>query len=40
MEWLGYLFGLMGFIFGLSASEKVSKLEKKLEAAGVFDDKD
>jgi len=36
MEWIAYLFGTLGFIFGMSALNKISALEKKLEKAGVL----
>lgn len=36
MEVVAFVFGTMGFIFGLTATEKVSKLEKKLKSAGVI----
>lgn len=33
MEAAAFVFGLMGFIFGMSAYDKVRKLEKKLNTS-------
>ena len=37
MESVSYVFGILGFIFGLAALAKVKKLEKTLKDSGVID---
>lgn len=34
---VGMVFGILGFTFALSATDKVKKLEDKLRAAGFID---
>lgn len=36
MEVMGFVFGLIAFVFAISALGKVSKLEKQLKEAGVL----
>jgi hypothetical protein len=36
MENTGFVFGLIGFVFALSALAKVKKLEDRLNEAGVL----
>lgn len=38
METLGFIFGLMGFIFGMAAISGTKKLVKELKEKGVLDD--
>jgi hypothetical protein len=33
---IGYIFGIVGFVFALSALAKIQKLEQRLKDAGVF----
>jgi len=39
MDSASMVFGLFGFIFGMSAFRKVTALEKKLKEAGILDEK-
>ncbi len=36
MEFMGFIFGLAGFTFAMSAIAKIGKLEKQLKEAGVL----
>jgi hypothetical protein len=38
VDGIGFVFGLMGFIFAISALGKIRKLEKQLKEAGVLKD--
>jgi len=35
---MGYIFGLVGFVFALSALGKIRRLEQRLKDAGVLKD--
>lgn len=37
MDYFGSIIGILGFIFGLCAYDRISKLEKKLKEKGVLD---
>jgi len=36
VEFIGIVFGLLGFTFAMSALEKIRRLEKQLKDAGVL----
>lgn len=36
MEYMGMVFGIIGFVFGLIAMGRIEALEKKLKASGVL----
>lgn len=38
MESMGYIFGILGFIFALGAMQRVNRLEKLLREKGLLDE--
>ena len=38
MEVIGFIFGLLGFIFAMGASARIRKLEQRLKEIGVLKD--
>lgn len=38
MDFGGFTFGVLGFIFSMSALTKIRKLEQQLKDSGVLDD--
>jgi hypothetical protein len=36
VEVMGFIFGLIAFVFAISALDKIRKLEKQLQEAGVL----
>ena len=39
MTSMGFVFGLAGLVFGLVATSRLNRLEKKLKELGVLDEK-
>lgn len=35
---IGMSFGIMGFVFGMSATARIAKLEKQLRSTGVLEE--